>query len=470
MASPSFYFAFFLLSLAFSSACLLVCGEEDRTDIEVDTQFLLPNDACSASNKGTLSSKKASLRVVHRQGPCSPLIGRQKRISHEQILIQDQAHVDSLQRRVSTTSSLGEHPNLDGLAASAIPARNGHSLETANYIVTVAFGTPKKAQTIIFDTGSDVTWVQCQPCVGSCYMQQDPLFDPSQSSTYTNTSCSSAFCDELTARGCSGKTCLYGVQYGDGSITVGFYAEDTLTLSPYEVLPHFRFGCGERNEGIFGEVAGILGLGRGKPSLVSQTYPKYGEVFAYCLPPTESSTGYLTFGSGYPSSTKLQYTPMLSEARAPSFYFLTLTAISVGGQQLPVSPAVFSKGGSIIDSGTVITRLPPTAYAALRSAFRQAMSVYKSAPALSILDTCYDLSGYDKVKIPVVALYLGGGVKLELGEAGTLYVASSSQVCLAFAANGDDSDMGILGNVQQRGLNVVYDVPKKVIGFSYGGC
>nr|GLL44272.1 aspartyl protease family protein At5g10770-like [Ipomoea trifida] len=53
-----------------------------------------------------------------------------------------------------------------------------------------------------------------------------------------------------------------------------------------------------------------------------------------------------------------------------SFYFIDVRAIAVGGKQLSISPVVFKSSGTIIDSGTVITRLPPAAYSALRSAFR----------------------------------------------------------------------------------------------------
>ncbi|KAJ8461712.1 hypothetical protein OPV22_034638 [Ensete ventricosum] len=432
--------------LPFLVACLGICwqvhgggGGGGTARREVTIPSLLPSDACSSYKDG-VSHNETSLRVVHRHGPCSPFDLRH-RLSHKQILDQDRSRVDSLHRRVSTAAK-PDQQLLDAPAASSIPARNGISLGTGNYVVTVGFGTPKREQTVIFDTGSDVTWIQCQPCVVTCYQQQDPIFDPSKSSTYLNISCSSAYCADVGASACSSSTCVYGVQYGDNSYTVGFYAEDTLCLTPYDVIPNFRFGCGERNEGLFGKAAGLIGLGRDKPSFVSQTYQSSG----------------------------FRFTPMLSRASLPTFYYLTLTAISVGDQQLMVPPTVFSIAGTIIDSGTVITRLPPTAYSALRSAFRQEMTAYKSAPTLSILDTCYDLSGLDKVTVPSVALHLGGGATIDLEITGILYIASLSQACLAFAANRADTDLGIIGNVQQRGLAVVYDVSKHVIGFGPAGC
>ena len=348
-----------------------------------------------------------------------------------------------------------------------IPAQRGSALGTGNYIVNVGFGTPKVAQTVVFDTGSDVTWIQCQPCVTSCYQQQDQLFDPTKSSTYANISCSSPDCSALQTSGCSGSTCIYAVQYGDNSQTVGFYAQDTLTLAPSDVIPNFKFGCGEKNSGLFGRAAGLIGLGRRPVSLVSQTAQKYGGAFSYCLPPTSSSAGYLTFGSA--SASNAQFTPMLSQSGRPTFYFLELMSIFVSGQKLATSPALFSNAGVIIDSGTVITRLPPTAYSLLRTAFRDGMKQYPTAPAASILDTCYDLRNYSTVSIPKVALQYQGAT-MDLDPTGILYFASANQACLAFAPNGDDTDLAIIGNTQQRRFKVLYDVSKKTIGFGPGGC
>ncbi|KAG6505703.1 hypothetical protein ZIOFF_038068 [Zingiber officinale] len=434
--------------------------------LHVDLKTLQPRDSCSPSVKGagvSSGSNGTSLRVVHRHGPCSPFAGQQKPLSHAKILDLDQARVDDIHRRVSQHSK----PLAD--SAVKLPASSGEYLGIGNYVVTVGFGTPKKDQIVIFDTGSSVSWIQCEPCVVYCYEQEAPLFDPSLSSTYANISCDSSFCDELGQSGCSDSNCVYYVQYGDNSSTLGFYAQDTLTLSSVDSIPGFRFGCGQRNTGLFHGNDGLLGLGRDKPSIVSQTYTQYGGVFSYCLPLTSSSVGYLTFGS-YPAGN-LMLTPMLSNPSYPTFYYLELTGISVGGQLLSVPPSIFDNSGTFIDSGTVITRLPDTAYSALRSAFRQGMTAYKSVPGPGLLDTCYDFSGSGgQANIPTVALHLGGGATINLEAAGILYTLSSSQVCLAFAGNGDDTRMGILGNTQQKGFNVLYDINKRVLGFGPGGC
>lgn len=95
---------------------------------------------------------------------------------------------------------------------------------------------------------------------------------------------------------------------------------------------------------------------------------------------------------------------------------------------------------------------------------------YPSAPALSILDTCYDFSKYTTISIPKIVILFRGGSQLSVDKTGVFYVNDPSQVCLAFAPNGDDSDLGILGNTQQKTLEVVYDVGGGRLGFASGGC
>lgn len=273
--------------------------------------------------------------------------------------------------------------------------------------------------------------------------------------------------------GCSSgtSTCIYGIQYGDKSFSVGYFARDTLTLTPYDVIPSFLFGCGKNNQGLFGAAAGLLGLGRNKVSFVEQSAAKYGRKFSYCLPATSSSSsGYLSFGAAASNhrAGNLVYTPLSSTS--DSFYGVSVAGISVGGKALSFPAENFNSGGTIVDSGTVITRMPPTAYSALSAEFKKQMAAYPAAPALSILDTCFDLSQNETVSVPTVVFIFGGKAAVSLAAEGILYAARPTQVCLAFAPNGDDGDVSIFGNVQQRTLKVVYDIGAGTIGFGAGGC
>lgn len=432
---------------------------------------LLPSPTCSSSTKG--SDKRASLTVAHKHGPCSTLkLDKAKAPTVDEILQQDQSRVNSIHSRLSKKLS---RDDLRASKDSTIPAKSGSTIGSGNYIVTVGLGTPKKDLSLIFDTGSDLTWTQCKPCARSCYQQKEPTFDPSQSATYSNISCSSSVCSQLTSAtgntpGCSTSTCIYGIQYGDQSFSVGFFSKEKLTLTSTDVFNNFLFGCGQNNQGLFGGAAGLLGLGRDALSLVQQTASKYGRVFSYCLPSTSSSTGHLTFGKSAGTSSAIKFTPLSKSGQGTSFYGLDIVGISLGGRKLSISTSTFSNAGTIIDSGTVITRLPPAAYSALKAAFRQAMKKYPSTGALSILDTCYDLSKYTTFSIPKISFSFSGGVNVDLDATGILYAQKTSQVCLAFAGNSDDSSVGIFGNVQQKRLDVVYDVAGARVGFGPAGC
>ena len=91
-----------------------------------------------------------------------------------------------------------ESPLKRGAAASARIARRlgagvefttrlssgEYSLRLIEYVMTLYLGTPEKKFVLVMDTGSDLVWVQCQPCI-RCYNQTGPLFDPSTSSSYS---------------------------------------------------------------------------------------------------------------------------------------------------------------------------------------------------------------------------------------------------------------------------------------------
>ncbi|KAJ9702795.1 hypothetical protein PVL29_004503 [Vitis rotundifolia] len=435
----------------------------------VNITSLMPSSVCSPSPKG--DDKRASLEVIHKHGPCSKLSqDKASSPSHTQMLDQDESRVNSLRSRLAKNPA--DQGNLNGSKAT-LPSKSGITIGTSNYVVTVGLGTPKRDLTLVFDTGSDLTWTQCQPC--TCYKQQEPIFNPSMSTSYTSISCTSSTCPELQSANnhppaCSASSCVYSLLYGDKSYSVGVFAQDKLALTSTDVFNNFLFGCGQNNSGLFGSTAGLLGLGRSTLSIVSQTAQNYGKVFSYCLPSTSSSTGYLTFGSGGGTSKAVKYTPFLMNSKNPSFYFLNLIAISVGGNKLSTPASVFSTAGTFIDSGTVISRLPPTAYSDLRAAFQQQMSKYPKAAPASILDTCYNFSQYDTVDVPKINLYFSDGAEMDLDPSGILYFFSKSQGCLAFAGNNDANDIAILGNVQQKTFDVVYDVAGGRIGFAPGGC
>ncbi|KAL6658543.1 hypothetical protein ACP70R_004129 [Stipagrostis hirtigluma subsp. patula] len=430
-----------------------------------DVSSLLPGTVCTAARA---ESNSSALTVVHRHGPCSPLRSRgAPPPSHAEVLRRDRTRVDAINRKIAGNAS-GASERV------TLPASwGGISLGVDNYIIKVGLGTPAREFLVEFDTGSDLSWVQCKPCRG-CYKQRDPLFDPARSSTFSAVPCGSPECQDFASPDCTtdGGKCPYSFFYADESRIEGNLVRDTLTLAPSETLPGFVFGCGDADTGLFGEADGLFGLARDKVSLASQAASKYGAGFSYCLPSSSSSSGYLSLGGAAAAAApaNVQFTEMVTRSFMPSLYYVNLVGIKVAGRAIKVSPVVFAARGTIIDSGTTISRLPPRAYAALRSAFKSFMAKYKRAPALDMMDTCYDFTGHTRVKIPPVTLVFGDGATVSLDARGVLYVSTVSQTCLAFASVDDETFVGVIGNTQQKTLAVVYDVANQKIGFGANGC
>ncbi|KAA8520755.1 hypothetical protein F0562_014973 [Nyssa sinensis] len=125
-------------------------------------------------------------------------------------------------------------------------------------------------------------------------------------------------------------------------------------------------------------------------------------------------------------------------------------------------------GGVIMDSGTAVTRLSQPAYVAFRDAFLAGASYLKRAPDFSLFDTCFDMSGVTEVKVPTVVLHFVG-VDMALPASNYLIpVDRNGSVCFAFA--GTMSGVSIIGNIQQQGFRVLYDLAGSRIGFAAGSC
>ncbi|VAI85430.1 unnamed protein product [Triticum turgidum subsp. durum] len=353
-------------------------------------------------------------------------------------------------------------------APSSVPLAPGTSVGVGNYVTQLGLGTPATTYAMVVDTGSSLTWLQCSPCVVSCHRQAGPLYNPRASSTYAAVPCSAPQCGELQAAtlnpsSCSASgVCIYQATYGDSSFSLGYLSRDTVSFGSGR-FPGFYYGCGQDNEGLFGRSAGLIGLARNKLSLLYQLAPSLGDSFSYCLP-TTASTGYLSIGSYNPA--EYSYTPMVSSSLDASLYFVSLASMSVAGSPLAVSPSEYGSQPTIIDSGTVITRLPMAVYTALSKALGAAMGGAPRAPAYSILDTCFK-GQVSTLRVPAVDMAFAGGATLKLAPGNVLIDVDESTTCLAFAAT---DSTAIIGNTQQQTFGVVYDVAQSRIGFAAGGC
>ncbi|XP_050367521.1 aspartic proteinase nepenthesin-1 [Argentina anserina] len=398
-------------------------------------------------------------------------------------------HVDSgrnltklerLQRRIKQGRKRLQRLHAMKLKSSASP--DSHTrVETpvhagmGEFLMTLSIGSPAKSFSAIVDTGSDLIWTQCEPCK-QCYKQPTPIFNPKKSSSFSKVTCTSELCDALPSSKCSNKSCEYYYSYGDSSSTEGFLATETFSFGDVSI-PKISFGCGEDNEGGgFSQGAGLVGLGRGTLSLVSQLKePK----FSYCLTSVDDteSTSTLLMGSvaslnGTTSSSdvaNIKTTPLIRNPLQPTFYYLSLEGITVGGTRLSIDKDTFALGddgggGLIIDSGTTLTYLAEDAYDAVAKEFSSQMDLpEKDAVDTVGLDLCFELpEDATKVEVPKFVFHFKGA-DLELPSEN--YMIADTGVGVICLAVGSSGDMSVFGNYQQQNMLVLHDLVKETISF-----
>ncbi|KAK4430184.1 protein ASPARTIC PROTEASE IN GUARD CELL 1 [Sesamum alatum] len=349
------------------------------------------------------------------------------------------------------------------------PVISGTSQGSGEYFCRVGVGNPPTQAYMVLDTGSDVNWVQCSPCA-DCYQQADPIFDPTLSSSFSPLTCETQQCKSLDVSQCRNGTCLYEVTYGDGSYTVGDFVTETITFGGSAAVNKVAIGCGHNNEGLFVGAAGLIGLGGGPLSFPSQIN---ASSFSYCLVDRDSDSASTLEFNSVPSPDAVT-APLVRNSKLDTFYYVDLTGISVAGELLPIPPSTFQlndngNGGVIVDSGTAVTRLQTEAYNSMRDAFKKGTRDLPSANGVALFDTCYDLSSRKSVEVPTVSFHFANGKELSLPAKNYMIpVDSSGTFCFAFAPT--SSSLGIIGNVQQQGTRVSYDLTNSLIGFSPNKC
>ncbi|XP_019180870.1 PREDICTED: protein ASPARTIC PROTEASE IN GUARD CELL 1 [Ipomoea nil] len=487
MANLSYILCFFFFTLCLTSPVLSrVISENPRTTsldipssihktLTVFSPLGFQAEKSVESQKWEFSSPSAFSLPLHSRLAVRGTSERDYKSLTLARLERDSARVQSLQTRLDlavngiTKADLKpmemelEDEKLEG------PIISGTSQGSGEYFSRVGIGHPASEVYMVLDTGSDVNWLQCAPCA-DCYQQADPIFDPVKSSTYSPLSCDTKQCQSLDVSECRNNTCLYEVSYGDGSYTVGDFVTESVTFGGSAAVDNVAIGCGHSNEGLFVGAAGLIGLGGGALSFPSQIK---ASSFSYCLVDRDSdSTSTLEFDSATPPGAVTA--PLIRNSKLDTFYYVDLTGLSVAGNMLPISTSALKlddngDGGVIVDSGTAVTRLQTDVYNSLRDEFVKGTRHLPSTNGVALFDTCFDLSKKKSVDVPTVSFHFSNGKELALPAKNYLIpVDSSGTFCLAFAPT--SSSLSIIGNVQQQGTRVTFDLANSLIGFSSNKC
>ncbi|PRQ56960.1 putative nepenthesin [Rosa chinensis] len=428
--------------------------------------LLCVSDFISVSAKGGFT-----VDLIHRDSPRSPFYNPSETPS--------QRLKNAFHRSFGRLSHL--KPTNHYSVAQPNQAESTLISNRGDYLMELSIGTPPFSITAIADTGSDLIWTQCEPCV-NCYTQTDPIFDPSKSSTYKTIHCSSNQCTELKGR-CpakgsgSGSACQYEVDYGI-QYTIGNLAVDTLTLPSTTgrnvSFPKTIIGCGHNNTGTFDKKeTGIVGLGGGDESLITQLGTSIDGKFSYCLVPFAwegNQTSKLNFGdNAVVSGSGVVSTPIVEYPTQKTFFFLTLKAISVGKVKVPYSSSssASSKGNIIIDSGTTLTLLEPSFYSKLEKVVDKVVGGERVNDSQIGIPLCYKVSQSKYLKLPNITVHFSGG-NVKLKPNNTFIRVSDEALCFAFAPA--VLVPSLYGNVAQADFLVGYDVKKKTVSFKPTDC
>ncbi|XP_019152434.1 PREDICTED: aspartic proteinase CDR1-like [Ipomoea nil] len=359
------------------------------------------------------------------------------------------------------------------------------------YAMKYSLGTPPFEIYGIADTGSDVTWTQCEPCI-NCFSQSLPLFDPKHSKSYKTVSCDSDACTLVKSNGgpgageCSGENvCQYQLTYGDNTQSIGDVATDTLTIGGAS-FKNVVFGCGHKNRATsYGNAThnatGVVGLGYSNGSIVTQLDKDFGGKFAYCLSSQPDSKSHISFGKdAIVNGTGAVSTPFDAGPYNSTLYYLSLESISIGNQSIPFKKSVSSNvggrragikktsanGNIVIDSGTGVTIIPPNEFDNLKS------ELTKQIPATPIDDPqgqyslCY--STIDKIEVPKIVAHFSGA-DVELSPRGSYIEVEEGISCFTIIP-----DIGfetfIFGSLSVVDYLIGYDLEAQTVTFKSTDC
>ncbi|KAK4401064.1 Aspartic proteinase CDR1 [Sesamum angolense] len=235
--------------------------------------------------------------------------------------------------------------------------------------LTSASKSPESFQGIA-DTGSDLTWTQCQPCT-QCYKQNIPLFDPRKTKTYRRVSCPSDQCNAVGSASCDSRNaCQYQVSYGDRSYSIGDLAVETFT---------------------FGLLPGTFSFP--KHDKLRQQRRRRGTQSRLNTPGQEITRHLLLPDTGGRRRERLQYTSSNTKA------------------------ALADEGNIIIDSGTTLTFLPSELYQELESTLERTIEGKRAADSQGVFNLCYELPSDGQFKSPpIVAHFKGADLVLTEGS------------------------------------------------------
>ncbi|KAF9681831.1 hypothetical protein SADUNF_Sadunf05G0043400 [Salix dunnii] len=275
--------------------------------------------------------------------------------------------------------------------------------------------------------------------------------------------------------------CDYEVDYADGGSSLGVLVRDAFNLnftSEKRQSPLLAIGCGydQFPGGSHHPIDGVLGLGKGKSSIVSQlsSMGLVRNVIGHCL--SGRGGGFLFFGDDLFDPSRVAWTPMSPDAKhySPGFAELTFDGKTTG----------FKKLLTTFDSGASYTYLNSQAYQGLLSLLKKELSGKPLREALDdqTLPLCWkgpkpfksirDVKKYFKTFALRFTNDRKSKTVLEFPPEAYLIISSKGNACLGIL-NGTEvglNDLNVIGDISMQDRVVIYDNEKERIGWGPGNC
>ncbi|XP_042492996.1 aspartic proteinase CDR1-like [Macadamia integrifolia] len=346
------------------------------------------------------------------------------------------------------------------------------NVEKFLYYAKIRFGAPAVDLFVVVDTGSELFWVQCEPC-SNCQSQTGPIYDRTKSITYSNVTCGSLDCKLAPNMKCDSdyNVCSYRINYGDGSFSNGLVAKDALFFrnpGGSVVRKNVVFGCGIHNQvSAHGLLGGILGLAATKVSVVSQLG---GRKFSYCLGNSSdpSSKGNVIIGE---DAHIAGFTTPFTFYKSYQVYPVE---IKVGSKSLDLPPWAFGAPASVmLDSGTAYTFLPQVVHDKIADAISQTLKSFKVQPIPPPIPglSCYNGNiGRDLNGFPTMTIRFRGQAELVLEKWSIFIPKGEDSFCLAFAPAVGRNSESLIGGMAQQFYNFGFDFDTMELSIIHSVC
>ncbi|XP_022773282.1 aspartic proteinase Asp1-like isoform X2 [Durio zibethinus] len=246
------------------------------------------------------------------------------------------------------------HPKAaSGFGSSVLFPVTGNVYPLGYYSIWLAIGQPPKVFEFDIDTGSDITWVQCDaPCTG-CTKPVDQLYKPDKNILVpcNHPSCGAVHFPESPRCEKPDDQCDFEVDYVDHGSVMGVVVNDFFSLRLMNgslIRPLLTFGCAYnlQNPGPYPppSTAGVVGLGNGKASILSQlqSFGLTRNVLGHCL--SGKGGGFLFLGDDLVPSG-IAWLPVSAESK---HYLSSPAELLFGGKPTGIKDlkVVFDSGSS----------------------------------------------------------------------------------------------------------------------------